>query len=65
MGPSLIMPGRFSPLSGTSPDENGVILAGYQEYGGVDDPIIRGSLVKLTWSPISGEYNVFEVARST
>ena len=27
--PSLVVPGRFSPLSGTSPDENGVILAGY------------------------------------
>jgi hypothetical protein len=61
--PSLIMPGRFSPLSGTSPDENGVILAGYQEYGGVDDPIIRGSLVKLTWSP--DEWRVQRVRGST
>ena len=49
--PALIMPGRFSPLSGTCPDDNGIVLAGYLEYGGADDPVIRGSLVKLAWSP--------------
>ena len=61
--PSLIMPGRFSPLSGTSPDENGVVLAGCQEYGGADDPIIRGSCVKLTWS--LDEWRVQRVRGST
>ena len=61
--PSLIMPGRFYPLSGAKPDERGCVLAGYQEYGGEDDPVIRGSLVKLVGS--DDEFRVMLVRGST
>ena len=43
----LIVPGRFTPLSGTKLDERGIKLAGYIDYGGPDDPVVRGSLVRL------------------
>ena len=43
----LIMPGRFFPLPGARPDDRGVVLAGYYEYGLWDDPVIRGSLAKV------------------
>ena len=61
--PSLIMPGRFYPLSGAKPDERGCVLAGYQEYGGEDDPVIRGSLVKLAGS--DDEFRVMLVRGGT
>ena len=43
----LIVPGRFTPFSGTKLDERGIKLAGYIDYGGPDDPVVRGSLVRL------------------
>ena len=41
----VIMPGRFFLLPGARPDDRGVVLAGYYEYGIPGDPVIRGSLV--------------------
>jgi site-specific DNA-cytosine methylase len=49
----LIMPGRFHPLPGTMPDERGVKIAGYYEYGAPTDPIVRGSLVRIKESKAS------------
>ena len=49
----LVVPGRFTPLPGTKPDERGIKLAGYIEYGGADDPVIRGSLVRVVGSEAS------------
>jgi site-specific DNA-cytosine methylase len=43
----LIVPGRFTPLPGTKLDDRGIKLAGYIDYGGPDDPVVRGSLVRL------------------
>jgi len=39
------VPGRFSPLPGAHPDANGILIAGYHEYGAATDPFVRGSLV--------------------
>jgi hypothetical protein len=49
----LVVPGMFTPLLDTKPDERGSKLAGYIEYGGVDDPAIRGSLVRVFGSEAS------------
>ena len=57
--PELIMPVRFHPLSGTKVDERGCKLAGYIEYGGVHDPIVRGSLVLI--AGLDAEYRVMAI----
>ena len=59
VSPELIMPGRLCPLSGTKVDDRGCKLAGYIEYAGVHDPIVRGSLVMIVGS--EAEYRVMVV----
>ena len=59
VSPELIMPGRFYPLSGTKVDDRGCKLAGYIEYGGVNDPVVRGSLVMIVGA--EAEYRVMVV----
>ena len=56
VSPELIMPGRLCPLSGTKVDDRGCKLAGYIEYAGVHDPVVRGSLVMIVGS--EAEYRV-------
>lgn len=56
ISPSHLVPGRFSPLHGAHPDANGILIAGYHEYGASTDPFVRGSLV---WLPgITGSWRV-------
>ena len=43
----LIVPDRFTPLPGTKLDDRGIKLAGHIDYGGPEDPVVRGSLVRL------------------
>ena len=49
----LVMPGRFYPIPGAKPDERGVVLAGFYEYGAIDDAVVRGSLVRVRGSKSS------------
>ena len=46
----LVMPGRLHPLPGVRPDDHGVVLAGFYEYGAPDDDVARGSLVRVRGS---------------
>ena len=65
----LVVPGRFTPLPGTKPDERGIKLAGYIEYGGADDPVIRGSLVRVVgaeaaWRVMAVQGSKFKLLKS-
>ena len=65
----LVVPGRFTPLPGTKPDERGIKLAGYIEYGGADDTIIRGSLVRVVdceaaWRVMAVQGDKFKLLKS-
>jgi hypothetical protein len=42
-----VLPGRFTPLPGTTQGADGLWLAGYWEYGRADDCIVRGSLAAI------------------